>query len=336
MTTTNTVGAPSAASMPKPAPMSDQAQKDLVTSLYRELLGREPDAGGLEFHVNCLKNGTTPEQLRQGLINSDEYKAKHAGQAPAAPAVQSNATQNIADAAAAPDDPLPWEADQAPPGTVHNTFNGIPQYFENSCAAVEAMAAWKERDPEGFQQAVDDLYNKAGFTLPNGEEYTAFQELMGVSRTAVGPDASPEDLKMAMMQCALMEKADFSWHIGGGQESVNAEGFQKLNDMLQTGAYIPSGDPAGDQAQFDALAAQYGQVQVVMQSGDGGHAMTVQRQEDGTYTLEQGNAPILGEDGQPLTYTWAELSSAMATGSLLDDIGARRGGQSGGGGNGEV
>ncbi|MDB5097393.1 MAG: hypothetical protein JWM80_1814 [Cyanobacteria bacterium RYN_339] len=55
-----------------------------VKELFRTLLGREPDAKGLQTHMASLKNGMTHDQLRQAFLAGDEYKSKL--NAPAAPA----------------------------------------------------------------------------------------------------------------------------------------------------------------------------------------------------------------------------------------------------------
>lgn len=47
-----------------------------VTGLYRELLGREPDAAGLVHHMYNLQQGRTRDQVRQEFLNSAEYKQK--------------------------------------------------------------------------------------------------------------------------------------------------------------------------------------------------------------------------------------------------------------------
>jgi len=45
-----------------------------LTKLYRELLGRAPDAGGLEFYKARLAEGVTLEQIRNDILQSLEYK----------------------------------------------------------------------------------------------------------------------------------------------------------------------------------------------------------------------------------------------------------------------
>ena len=45
-----------------------------LTKLYRELLGRAPDAGGLEFYKARLAEGVTLEQIRDDIMKSLEYK----------------------------------------------------------------------------------------------------------------------------------------------------------------------------------------------------------------------------------------------------------------------
>lgn len=58
---------------------------EYVTSLYQELLGRTPDEGGLSAWVQAMAGGMTEAQVRQGFLDSAEYKARMStGQAPSA------------------------------------------------------------------------------------------------------------------------------------------------------------------------------------------------------------------------------------------------------------
>lgn len=73
---------------PKPvaltAPASSASDADYVKGLYRDLLGREPDAEGFRSHVAGLARGASREDIRQVFLGSSEYAQKQA--APAAPA----------------------------------------------------------------------------------------------------------------------------------------------------------------------------------------------------------------------------------------------------------
>ena len=48
----------------------------IVTRTYKDILKREPDQGGLQYHVNQMKNGMNELQLRQVFLISEEYKGK--------------------------------------------------------------------------------------------------------------------------------------------------------------------------------------------------------------------------------------------------------------------
>ncbi|MFC4931273.1 DUF4214 domain-containing protein [Massilia sp. GCM10023247] len=61
-----------------------------VTELYRELLKREPDAGGLAFWTNAMANGVTIEQVEKGFRESNEYRALNAGGLAATPTTPYN------------------------------------------------------------------------------------------------------------------------------------------------------------------------------------------------------------------------------------------------------
>jgi len=50
-----------------------QAQQ-IVRDAYRDILQREPDSGGLRQYTNAmLREGWSANQVRQSLLNSDEY-----------------------------------------------------------------------------------------------------------------------------------------------------------------------------------------------------------------------------------------------------------------------
>jgi hypothetical protein len=50
---------------------------DFVTLLYRLLLGRDPDAAGLESYVSKLATGgLSRTQVCEDVLNSDEFQAK--------------------------------------------------------------------------------------------------------------------------------------------------------------------------------------------------------------------------------------------------------------------
>lgn len=56
-------------------PTTTGASDAELTSLYRDVLGREPDEAGFEFWKS---SGYTPEQIREQFLLSDEYQAKSA------------------------------------------------------------------------------------------------------------------------------------------------------------------------------------------------------------------------------------------------------------------
>jgi SAM-dependent methyltransferase len=58
------------------APGRTAAAEDLVTELYRGLLGREPDAGGLRSNANAMRAGASLAQIASGLARSDEFAKK--------------------------------------------------------------------------------------------------------------------------------------------------------------------------------------------------------------------------------------------------------------------
>ncbi len=48
----------------------------LVTAAFRSILGREPDAGGLDSYVKALGEGRTAAWLLETLVTSDEYRSR--------------------------------------------------------------------------------------------------------------------------------------------------------------------------------------------------------------------------------------------------------------------
>jgi len=48
-------------------------EAERVRSAYLDLLGREPDAAGLQMHIDLLRHGLTEAELRQNFMHSREY-----------------------------------------------------------------------------------------------------------------------------------------------------------------------------------------------------------------------------------------------------------------------
>jgi hypothetical protein len=46
---------------------------DFVTSLYRKLLNRSPDPGGYANWISRLQSGGSPQEVANGLLNSEEF-----------------------------------------------------------------------------------------------------------------------------------------------------------------------------------------------------------------------------------------------------------------------
>jgi SAM-dependent methyltransferase len=61
--------------------------EDFVTSLYRALLDREPDAAGLKAHLDALSAGLARDELRNTFLASNEYAARRAAATGIAPQV---------------------------------------------------------------------------------------------------------------------------------------------------------------------------------------------------------------------------------------------------------
>lgn len=85
---------------PKPvaltAPASNASDADYVKGLYRDLLGREPDAEGFRSHLSGLAGGASREDIRQVFLGSSEYAERQA--APAESTTPATPKTNTADA----------------------------------------------------------------------------------------------------------------------------------------------------------------------------------------------------------------------------------------------
>ncbi len=52
------------------------SSKDYAKRLYRAILGREYDQGGLDYWVNCLNAGQPKDQVKECFINSEEFRTR--------------------------------------------------------------------------------------------------------------------------------------------------------------------------------------------------------------------------------------------------------------------
>src|SRR5688572_5765584 len=58
------------------SPRAAKIERDraFVTSLYRDMLGREPDVEGMASHMRGLQHGMSHEDIRQVFLTSPEYQ----------------------------------------------------------------------------------------------------------------------------------------------------------------------------------------------------------------------------------------------------------------------
>jgi hypothetical protein len=61
---------------PSPA-QTAQVVTTFITGYYESYLGREPDAGGLQYYVNYVVNGGSIEVVRLSIMNSPEAQIRH-------------------------------------------------------------------------------------------------------------------------------------------------------------------------------------------------------------------------------------------------------------------
>lgn len=138
---------------PALTPQQRASNEDFVRGLYRELLGREPDAGGLEAHLKGLEGGASRPTVRQVFLDSPEYQALQQQPAPApAPTPQP--------VPAPPPAPAPRTYPE--PGPALSTVPPKPEYLDaridktNLDTAARSAAQWvKDRHPEYFDKGDD-------------------------------------------------------------------------------------------------------------------------------------------------------------------------------------
>lgn len=143
---------------PRPAPKvpgvdnsrpPQESNPDYVTRLYRELLGREPDAEGFRAHLAGLAGGTSREQLKRVFLESEEYRQLHAPKPP--PEIEKPVE---------PQKPQPPPVRLVEPGAPLQTVPLEQKYVDMAKAidrssvpaAVKSAAAWvKDHHPHLFE-----------------------------------------------------------------------------------------------------------------------------------------------------------------------------------------
>lgn len=63
----------------------------VINLAYQRILGRPPDAGGLDNYNRLMNGGLTEAQMRESLLRSSEYARKNPGTAAAAATTSSQA-----------------------------------------------------------------------------------------------------------------------------------------------------------------------------------------------------------------------------------------------------
>lgn len=120
-----------------------------ISQAYRDILGRQPDNGGLSAYAN---SGMSIDQIRASLLGSNEYKQRH--QAPVAsqsqyqPEAQSGGpavqwSQRLADISQAYRDILGREPDNGGLTTYANSGMSIPQIRASLASSTE----YQQRHP---------------------------------------------------------------------------------------------------------------------------------------------------------------------------------------------
>ncbi|MFT3706889.1 MAG: DUF4214 domain-containing protein [Archangium sp.] len=137
----------------KPAgitPEQRASNEDFVRGLYRDLLKREPDAGGLAAHMAGLERGVSRADIRNVFLNSSEYQELQRPQPAPTPA---------------PVEPTPAPAPRtwAEPGPALSTVPPKPEYLDvpidttSPEAALLSTAKWvRQNRPAYFDNMQDD------------------------------------------------------------------------------------------------------------------------------------------------------------------------------------
>lgn len=137
------------------APVSPEqraSNEAYVTALYRDLLGREPDADGLASHLRGLETGMSRAQIRDVFLGSDEYRALQLRPAP---------TPELTPAPAPVPTPAPPRT-YPEPGPALSTVPPKAEYLDvpldqrSLDSAVLSSARWvRENRPQYFNQGED-------------------------------------------------------------------------------------------------------------------------------------------------------------------------------------
>jgi len=62
---------------PPPPPNGEVSYERVIQQAYVEILGRDPDPGGLANYQRLMANGMTEAKMRESLLRSEEYKRKN-------------------------------------------------------------------------------------------------------------------------------------------------------------------------------------------------------------------------------------------------------------------
>ena len=139
---------------PTPARTSDDIA-DLVTSLYVNLLGREPDPAGLAFWVDKLSEGYGYGDMIREFIASDEYRPKIANKLFAPPGHFYSPIVDVTEAVRHLDRLAGAAASPAAPAGVVLDRDAMVQTWNDLLPFLTALPFPAERSP-GFRYAFDN------------------------------------------------------------------------------------------------------------------------------------------------------------------------------------
>lgn len=134
-------------------PEQRASNEDFVRGLYRDLLKREPDEGGLKAHLAGLEGGMTRAQIRDVFLGSPEYAELQRQPVPVQPApVEPTPT------------PAPAPRTYPEPGPALSTVPAKAEYLDvpidrsSPDAALLSTARWVRANRPGYFDKGDDRH----------------------------------------------------------------------------------------------------------------------------------------------------------------------------------
>ena len=151
---------------------------DYVKGLYKQLLGREPDAAGMAAHLKGLETGMSKKDILNVFMNSPEFKAKQAGAASGAAGDLSATNRSFGTPVKASEDPgtvsyvnSPENKHVAPPSVFADAVNQAIDRVQAQGIGIDPNNPTRITDFDKYHQAVCQEMLNAGYQAHyDGEE----------------------------------------------------------------------------------------------------------------------------------------------------------------------